>query len=84
MDGITFLGFAAGVLTTASFFPQLVKVWKSRSTRDISLAMYIVFCVGILLWLIYGLHINSLPVIAANVVTLLIASAILVLKIRFR
>lgn len=83
MDSITLLGLVAGTLTTAAFLPQLIKVWKSRSTKDISLAMYIVICLGILLWLIFGLCIGSLPVIAANAVTLLIATAILILKIRF-
>lgn len=82
MDLTNLVGLVAGALTTAAFFPQLVKVWKSRSARDISLWMYIAICTGILLWLIYGLAIGSMPVIAANAVTLLIAGAILVLKIR--
>ncbi|MFH2048791.1 MAG: SemiSWEET transporter [bacterium] len=84
MDNTTLLGLAAGLLTTVAFIPQLVKVIKSRSTKDISLLMYVVISTGILLWLIYGLCIGSVPVIAANAVTLLIAVAILILKIRFR
>lgn len=84
MDTITLLGLAAGTLTTVSFLPQLVKAWRSRSTRDISLAMYTVFTFGVLLWLIYGVMIDSLPVILANAVTLVIAIVIMVLKIRFR
>jgi len=84
MDGITLLGLVAGTLTTAAFLPQLIKVLKTHSTKDISLLMYIVICAGILLWLIFGLLIGSLPVIAANVVTLIIATAILILKIRYR
>jgi len=83
MDSITLLGLVAGTLTTAAFLPQLTKAWKSRSTKDISLLMYVVICTGILLWLIFGLCIGSLPVIAANAVTLLIAIAILILKIRY-
>jgi MtN3 and saliva related transmembrane protein len=84
MDGVTLLGLAAGTLTTISFFPQLLHTWKSKSAKDISLGMYIAFCSGILLWLIYGLLISSVPVIAANAVTLVIALSILLLKIRFR
>jgi MtN3 and saliva related transmembrane protein len=84
IDGVTLLGLAAGTLTTISFFPQLLHTWKSKSAKDISLGMYIAFCSGILLWLIYGLLIDSVPVIAANAVTLVIALSILVLKIRFR
>lgn len=83
MDKINLIGLAAGTLTTAAFLPQLVKAWKSRSTKDISMPMYVVFCVGVILWLIFGIYIGSLPVVAANAATLLIAIAILVLKIRF-
>ena len=82
MDSITLLGLVAGAFTTASFLPQLVKVWKSQSTKDISLLMYVVICIGILLWLIFGLCISSIPVIAANAITLLIAGTILIMKFR--
>lgn len=78
------LGLLAGSLTTVSFLPQLVKAWRSRSTGDISLAMYGIISTGILLWLIYGLMIDSLPVILANAASLLIVLAILALKIRYR
>jgi len=84
MNSTNLLGLVAGALTTASFVPQLIKVWKSRSARDISLLMYIVICTGIFLWLIYGLVIGSIPVIAANALTLVISGAILVLKIKLR
>lgn len=84
MDGVTLLGLTAGVLTTTAFIPQFYKAWRSRSTHDISLWMYVNITTGIALWLVYGLLINSLPVILANVVTLVIALAILVLKIRYR
>lgn len=78
------LGLVAGTLTTASFLPQLTKAWKSHSTRDISLTMYIVFTLGVFLWLLYGIYIDSIPVIAANVITLAIAMVILILKIKYR
>jgi MtN3 and saliva related transmembrane protein len=84
MDITTWLGLIAGTLTTVSFFPQLYQAWKSKSTKDISLAMYSVFCAGILLWLIYGLLINSLPVILANIMTLIFALTILILKLKYR
>ena len=83
MDNLTLLGLTAGALTTAAFLPQLIKAWKSRSTKDVSLLMYIVFCIGILLWLIYGICIDSLPLIAANVISLMIAITILILKLRY-
>lgn len=84
MDTIMLLGLLAGSLTTASFLPQLLQAWRSRSTRDISLAMYATISTGILLWLIYGIMITSLPVILANAVSLLIVLLILALKIRYR
>ena len=84
MVSITFLGYIAGALTTLAFLPQLIKVVKSKSTKDISLLMFVVICTGISLWLIYGILIDSLPIILANMVTLIIAGAILLLKIRFK
>ena len=84
MDSITILGLLAGALTSAAFFPQFIQAWRTKSVKDVSLAMYIIFCLGISLWLIYGFLVNSLPVILANVVTLSMAAAILYLKIRYR
>jgi len=84
MDAITLLGLAAGTLTTASFVPQLAKAWRSRSTKDLSLAMYVVITAGISLWLVYGILISSTPIIIANIVTLGISLTILILKLKFR
>lgn len=77
------LGLAAGTLTTASFVPQLVKVWRTKSAEDISMGMFATFCAGVALWLIYGITVRDVALIAANVVTLLLALAIVVLKIRY-
>jgi MtN3 and saliva related transmembrane protein len=79
----TWIGMAAALLTTAAYAPQAIKVWRSRSTKDISLAMFTMMVTGIALWLLYGILINDVPLILANAVTLLFASAILVAKIRF-
>jgi MtN3 and saliva related transmembrane protein len=80
----TWIGIAAAILTTTAFAPQAIKVWRTRSTRDVSLAMFLLMVTGIVLWLVYGLLIGDLPLIAANAVTLVLAGAILVAKIRFR
>ncbi|CCH50356.1 SemiSWEET family sugar transporter [Pseudodesulfovibrio piezophilus] len=77
------IGIVAGFCTTASFLPQVIRTWKSRSVDDISLKMYMLFCVGVLLWLLYGFLIGSLSVILANSVTLFLAGAVLVMKVRF-
>ena len=79
----TALGLAAGLLTTVAFLPQVWQVWKSRSARDISLPMYLIFTLGVALWLVYGLMTAAMPVIAANAVTLLLAGAVLAMKLRF-
>jgi MtN3 and saliva related transmembrane protein len=82
-DPVTALGFLAGVFTTAAFVPQLVRASRSRSTKDLSLPMFLIFTTGVLLWLLYGIAIRSAPVVAANGVTLVLAGAILALKIRY-
>jgi MtN3 and saliva related transmembrane protein len=84
IDYITTLGITAGVLTTIAYLPQLIKTWQSKSAGDISWTMLIVLCLGIILWLAYGLAIHDLPILLANIVTLLLAGVILVLKIRYR
>jgi len=76
------IGLLAGLCTTAAFLPQVIKTLRSRSTRDISLGMFLVFTIGVALWLTYGLFVGDLPLILANGVTLVLAAAILVLKLR--
>lgn len=77
------LGLTAGTLTTVAFIPQLAKAWKSKSTGDLSWGMVMIFSTGVLLWLIYGIWIDSLPVILANAVTLLFQFGIITLKIKY-
>lgn len=81
---IDILGLVAGTLTTIAFLPQLHKTWKSKSAKDVSSVMMIIFCIGVFLWFIYGLAIHAMPVIVANAVTLILALLILVLKIRYK
>ena len=83
MDGTMMLGLTAGTLTTAAFVPQLVKAWRSKSTGDLSWGMLVTFSTGVLLWLIYGVWIDSVPVILANAVTLLLQAGIVSLKIKY-
>ncbi len=69
MDYFTIIGLAAATCTTISFLPQAVKVIRTRDTRSLSLPMYIILTTGVLLWLTYGILVNDIPVIAANLVT---------------
>lgn len=76
------IGGVAAVLTTIAFLPQVIKSWRSRSTRDVSLGMFLILNTGIVLWLIYGLILESRPLIYANTVTLILTGTILALKLR--
>ena len=76
-------GFTAAVLTTIAFLPQLIKTWKEKSAENISKSMLLLFISGVFLWIVYGWETHSLPVIIANVITLILNSTILILKIRY-
>ena len=77
------LGIVAGTLTTLSFVPQLLRIVRTHSAADISWGMFSVFAVGTVLWVIWGFTQNAVPVILANVVTLVLAAIIMILKWRY-
>lgn len=76
------LGLIAGSCTTIAFVPQAVKAWRTQSTADLSLGMFLLLFIGILLWLIYGVLIGDVPLIVANAITGVLAGTILILKIK--
>lgn len=80
---IELVGGLAALLTTLCWLPQAMKLLRTRETRDLSLIAYAAFSAGVLLWLLYGLLIGSVPVIAANAVTLVLALGIVSLKLRY-
>ena len=84
MTLITNLGLLAALLTTIAFLPQLIKIWKTQKTGDISFIMYVILITGVFLWLVYGFLIKDLPLILANLVTLILASSVLFLKIKYK
>jgi MtN3 and saliva related transmembrane protein len=84
MDFITLLGFSAGTLCTISFLPQVMKIWKTKSARDVSLVMFVIFSLGITLWMIYGFLTASLPIIIANLITLLLSFLIIGFKLKYK
>ena len=75
-------GYVAAAMTTLAFVPQAVKTIRTRDTRSISLGMYVVFTVGIGFWLVYGIALNSMPMILSNIVTFLLSGTILALKLK--
>jgi len=83
MDLPTALGFAAAALTTTALLPQVIRIWKLKETRDISLPTFAIFCMGIFLWLLYGILISNWPIIAANLLTLALGITILVFKLKY-
>ena len=78
------LGFLAGFLTTIAFLPQVFRVWSTKSTKDISIWMFLIFTTGVFLWLIYGLIIMNNSLIVANTITLILSLSILIAKILFK
>ena len=81
---IDLFGFSAALLTTIAFLPQLYKTWQTKSADDVSLVMLILFITGLFCWIIYGLKINSIPILVANIITFIFNFLILILKITYR
>ena len=80
---ITLIGSIAGVCTTLAFLPQVLRVWRMKRADEISLTTFLVFSVGTLIWLIYGVLVVSWPIIIANAVTLVLSLTMLTLKLRW-
>jgi MtN3 and saliva related transmembrane protein len=83
MDIATTTGALAGFLTTIAFVPQVARIYRTRSARDISLHTFATFTVGVALWLAYGILRDETPIIVWNAITLALAAAILGMKLRF-
>ena len=81
---IDMFGFLAALLTTIAFLPQVYKTWQTKSADDVSLVMLILFIIGLICWIIYGIKINSIPILFANIFTLIFNLSILILKITYR
>jgi MtN3 and saliva related transmembrane protein len=75
-------GYLAAVMTTLAFVPQAVKTIRTKDTRSISLGMYVVFTIGIGFWLVYGIALDSMPMILSNIVTFLLSATILTMKLK--
>jgi MtN3 and saliva related transmembrane protein len=78
------VGIIAGVLSCTTFLPQVIKTWKSKSTKDVSLTMFVIASVGTALWLVYGILIHSFSIIATNIVVLIFSLTMLGLIFRNR
>lgn len=83
MNYIDLLGYAAGILVVISLLPQVIKSWKTKSTKDISLARYVIYIIGLILWIIYAIIIQNGPVAVMNSIGLILAILILFLKLKY-
>ncbi len=81
---IEIVGLIAGVLTTIAYLPQVRKTWKTKSVKELSLSMYIVMFVGVMLWLTYGMLIDSISIILANIVTGVLTSLLIYFKLKYK
>ncbi len=77
------IGLIAGLLCTAAFLPQVIKIFKTKSAKDLSLATFSIFSLGVFLWLIYGILIKQIPIILTNAMILILALLILAMKIKY-
>jgi MtN3 and saliva related transmembrane protein len=84
MNFINLIGLTAAFGTTFSFLPQAIKIIKTKNTEGISLSMYLMFTAGVFLWLIYGYMKGDMPVMIANGITLILATIILFLKMKYK
>jgi len=84
MSLIDSIGYLAAALTTIAFIPQALHTWRLRSANGISLGMYVIFTLGVVLWLLYGVLLGAWPLIVSNAITLALALSILVMAIRYR
>lgn len=83
MQTTDLIGAIAGTLTTISFVPQVIKIWRSRSASDISFSMFLLFSLGVALWLVYGLSIQAMPIVLSNTITLILSLSIICMKLWF-
>lgn len=82
LDWTTLIGLVAAICTTCSFLPQVIKILRTKRTKDVSLLMYTILSTGLFLWLIYGFILGDLPLILANTVSFTLSMCVLVLKVR--
>ena len=84
MQAIEILGLVAGTITSVTFLPQVVKIWQTKSAKDLSLMMLLLLMLGVVLWLIYGLVVMSAAIIYTNSMVLAMSLIMLYFKLRFK
>ena len=83
MSGAEILGYAAGAVTAFTFMPQVIKTWRDKSARDISLSMFLIAFINEIMWLVYGFMIDNFVIILTNAVMLLMSGIMIALKMKY-
>ena len=84
MHDVEYIGFIAGFCTTIAFLPQIVKIVKTKSTKDVSLLMYVIYCIGVIMWILYGYLVNSHSIITVNIITFILGVTVIWMKIIYK
>lgn len=83
-DNVSYLGYVAGSVTVLSFLPQVIRAWRTRQTRDLSMGMFALLVTSGLLWMLYGAMIRDWPVVATNVGMVALNGALVIAKLRYK
>lgn len=84
MSFVDVLGYAAGAVTTLIFLPQVIKTWKEKSAKDISLLMFVIAAINDVMWIVYGVLINNLVITLTNSIVLVLALTMISFKLRYK
>ena len=84
MSGVDILGYSAGAITSMTFLPQVIKTWKERSARDISLMMFLIAALNEIMWIIYGILKNDWVIVLTNAVVLVMSLTMIYLKFKYK
>ena len=84
MTGVDILGYAAGAITSLTFLPQVIKTWKEKSAKDISLLMFVIAAINEVMWIVYGALLNNWVIILTNVIVLTMSLTMIYLKFRYK
>lgn len=84
MTGVDILGYAAGAITSLTFLPQVIKTWKLRSARDISLMMFLIAAINEVMWIVYGILLDNWVIILTNVIVLSMSLIMIYFKLRYK
>lgn len=84
MSGVDILGYAAGAITSLTFLPQVIKTWREKSAKDISLLMFLIAAINEVMWIAYGALLNNWVIILTNAIVLAMSLTMIYLKLRYK